>query len=104
MAGALGFIEGALADLARAGLLRTPVHVGRSGLINLCSNDYLGYARKPWPGVIGPDIPSGAGASRLVSGDHEELRTTEAALAGWVGAESALLFSSGYAANVGCIA
>lgn len=58
-----------------------------------------------------PELPSsplqaraGAGASRLVQGtwpEHEEL---EAELAEWVGAEAALLFSSGFAANSGAVA
>jgi 8-amino-7-oxononanoate synthase len=69
----------------------------------LCSNDYLGWAREPLaPGAL--EAPSGAGASRLVSGDHAAHRALEAALADWLGCEAALVFSSGYAANVGLIA
>jgi 8-amino-7-oxononanoate synthase len=45
----------------------------------------------------------GAGASRLISGDYEAHRAAEKALASWVGSETALLFTSGYAANVGAI-
>ena len=44
---------------------------------------------------------SGSGGSRLLGGSHAEHRELEACLAGWVGQPAALLFSSGYAANVG---
>jgi 8-amino-7-oxononanoate synthase len=100
----LRHLEGELAALDDRGLLRTPPVPPREGaaLLNLCSNDYLGYASDPWPeGLVGP---SGAGASRLVSGNVSAHEDAEAALAGWLGTESALLFSSGYAANVGTVA
>jgi len=45
----------------------------------------------------------GAGASRLIHGTRPEHSELEAALSKWVGLERALLFSSGYAANVGVI-
>ena len=45
----------------------------------------------------------GAGSSRLVSGESEVHRQAERALAVWVGVPSALLFTSGYAANVGLL-
>jgi 8-amino-7-oxononanoate synthase len=80
-------------------LLREP-EVPARGLLDLCSNDYLGYASEPWP--VGEER-SGAGASRLVSGNHRAHEEAETALASWLGAEGALLFSSGYAANVGVL-
>lgn len=52
----------------------------------------------------GRSARAGAGAARLVQGtwpEHEEL---ERAVAAWVGADAALLFSSGFAANSGTIA
>ena len=70
------------------------------GRIVLSSNDYLGYAQRPLTGL---GEPGGSGSSRLVAGDSECHRNAERALAAWVGAESALLFSSGYAANVGVL-
>ncbi|MEP7123495.1 MAG: 8-amino-7-oxononanoate synthase [Byssovorax sp.] len=100
----LRHLEGELAALDDRGLLRTPPVPPRAGaaLLNLCSNDYLGYASDPWPeGLVGE---SGAGASRLVSGNTSAHETAEAALSAWLGTEAALLFSSGYAANVGTIA
>lgn len=104
---ALHWIEEELARLDREGLLRTrgapialpgPV-VERGGvrLLNLCSNDYLSLASRAAAG------PSGAGASRLIVGEVSEHRALESALAGWLGTEDALLFSSGYAANVGIV-
>lgn len=101
MSHALRHLSPALTALEHAGLLRDdgPGPTARDdAFVVLCSNDYLGYGREPGPRVEGP---AGAGASRLVFGDHPEHRQAERALAEWVGAEAALLFSSGYAANVG---
>ncbi|MDX2051984.1 MAG: 8-amino-7-oxononanoate synthase [Polyangiaceae bacterium] len=53
-----------------------------------------------------PDLPStcaGSGASRLVHGSRSTHAELESALASWVGQESALLFTSGFAANLGVI-
>jgi 8-amino-7-oxononanoate synthase len=115
--GALRHLEVELARLEEEGLLRVPLvdadleagGAPSSELLVLCSNDYLGYASEPLgdagmaelAGVAG--VAGGAGASRLVSGDHEAHRLAERELAGWVGMEAALLFSSGYAANVGVV-
>jgi 8-amino-7-oxononanoate synthase len=86
--------------LAGRDLLRRPPVAPAEGLLDLCSNDYLGYAAEPWPTGGGR---GGAGASRLVSGNDPAHDATETALAGWLGTEAALLFSSGYAANVGVL-
>jgi 8-amino-7-oxononanoate synthase len=106
----LRHLEADLAELESAGLLRVaPSRDGVAALevqgapLVLCSNDYLGYAAEPWPADV-ERAPAGAGASRLVSGEHPEHGAAEGAIAEWLGAESALLFSSGYAANVGTIA
>jgi 8-amino-7-oxononanoate synthase len=116
--GALRHLDEELSHLAARGLLREPppppVTMGAPrgaapgcapnprALLDLCSNDYLGYAAEPWPEP--PASPrSGAGASRLVSGNHGAHEETEAILADWLGAEATLLFSSGYAANVGVL-
>lgn len=76
-------------------------------LLNFSSNDYLGLANDPilkrastaaierW-GV-------GAGASRLVCGNLEPYRVLEAKLAEFKQKEAAIVFGSGYAANVGTI-
>lgn len=82
------------------------------GSIDLGSNDYLGLARHPQ--VLAGAIQAiercggGARASRLLGGDHDEVRALESALATWktVGHHAnlrALVFSSGYAANIGAL-
>ncbi|MEO5657538.1 MAG: 8-amino-7-oxononanoate synthase [Nitrospiria bacterium] len=79
---------------------------GRS-LINLGSNNYLGLAEHPRVERAAADAMSragvGAGASRLLTGHGAVHEALEAALARLKGAERALVFSSGYLANVGTI-
>src|SRR5690606_18566563 len=95
-----------LDNLARQALLRRPADAVRppgGDLLDLTSNDYLGLAtelvsRETWAGAR-----YGAGASRLIFGTHEEHATLEGELTSWTGFEQALLFSSGYAANVGAL-
>ena len=79
------------------------------GLIDFFSNDYLGFASNPnlAPESGGEEISpfqwNGSTGSRLISGNskaHEEL---EMALAKFFRAESALLFNSGYDANIGLL-
>ena len=74
----------------------------------LCSNNYLGLANHPRvrraAGAAAMRWGAGAGASRLVSGDMGPHRALERRLAAFDGAESALLFGSGYLANTGTIA
>src|SRR5262249_15413150 len=49
-------------------------------------------------------VETGAGASRLIVGEHPAHGHLERALASWLDVEACLLFSSGYAANLGTIA
>lgn len=68
------------------------------------SNDYLGLARDVVSReTLAWDVAAGAGASRLISGTLPEHLELEARLAEWLQVESALLFSSGYAANLGAL-
>jgi 8-amino-7-oxononanoate synthase len=75
--------------------------------LDLASNDYLGLSQHP--DVIEGGVAAlriwGAGAtgSRLVTGDTELHQQFESELAEFVGAGSALLFSSGYTANLGAV-
>ncbi|PQE02153.1 8-amino-7-oxononanoate synthase [Mycobacterium sp. EPG1] len=75
--------------------------------LDLASNDYLGLSQHPR--VIDGGIAAlrtwGAGStgSRLVTGNTELHEEFEDALAGFIGAESALVFSSGYTANLGAV-
>jgi len=68
-----------------------------------CSNDYLGLARHPALRQAQVDAAAGSGASHLVTGHQPEHRALEEALASFTGRECALLFSTGYQANLGVI-
>jgi 8-amino-7-oxononanoate synthase len=106
-----------LRDLAARGLYRTLRTVesrtgsslvvdGRS-VIDFSSNDYLGLSSDPRLASAASRAletnPAGAGASRLISGNYAIHEALEQKLAEHKKAESALLFGSGYLANVGCI-
>lgn len=70
-------------------------------MVDFCSNDYLGLSR-----IVDREAsigPTGSGASRHVSGNVLSLRALEEAVSGWLGAESALYLSSGFAANAGAV-
>jgi 8-amino-7-oxononanoate synthase len=90
-----------LADLtARSRARRLSERAGR----DFSSNDYLGLAGDPVlaaavRGAIDAGVPIGSGGSRLLRGNHEAHERLEAAAARFFGSESALYFSTGYAAN-----
>ena len=75
--------------------------------VDLASNDYLGLARHPQ--VVDAGVRAlqtwGAGStgSRLVTGNTELHEEFESELAEFVGAQAALVFSSGYTANLGAV-
>jgi 8-amino-7-oxononanoate synthase len=73
----------------------------------LCSNNYLGLADHPRVREAAADAAMrwgvGAGASRLVSGTMTVHRRLEERLAEFKHAQTALLFGSGYLANIGVI-
>lgn len=102
------WLERAAQERAEAGLTRrVRPRPPDDGLLDLAGNDYLGLARHPAVVRAAADAATrwGAGAtgSRLVTGDttlHGEL---ERELASYYGTESALVFSSGYAANLGMV-
>jgi len=79
---------------------------GRPVLL-LCSNNYLGLADHPRVREAAAEAAMrwgvGAGASRLVSGTMTVHRRLEERLAAFEGTQSALLFGSGYLANVGIV-
>lgn len=76
-------------------------------LISFCSNDYLGLASDP--ALIAAACAGaqswgvGSGASHLVSGHLEPHQALEARLAAFTGFPRALLFSTGYLANLGIV-
>lgn len=81
-----------------------------SGLVDLSSNDYLGLAisaelKKRIAEALAnlPDLPNGSTGSRLLCGNYPLIEETEAEIAKFHNAESALIFNSGYDANVGLL-
>jgi len=85
----------------------TEVRVGEESLLSFCSNDYLGLANHPEVVAAfragAERYGVGAGASHLVSGHSRAHHALEEELADFVGAERALLFSTGYMANLGVV-
>lgn len=93
---------------ADAGLVRTlRPRAADPDLLDLASNDYLGLARHPDVTAAAADAATrwGAGAtgSRLVTGSTELHAELERELAAFCGFEAALVFSSGYAANLAAL-
>ena len=83
------------------------VQVEGKSLVNFCSNDYLGLAGHP---DIAAALKSaidqygtGSGASHLISGHSTAHQQLEEQLAEFTGRPRALLFSTGYMANMGVI-
>lgn len=76
-------------------------------LCNFSSNDYLGLAADPRLAKAmvraADQYGVGSGSAHLVSGHSKEHHALEEELADFVGAERALLFSTGYMANLGVI-
>ena len=101
-------IRKALREREKAGLLRGLE--AAPGGVDFCSNDYLGLARdRRLRGRIAAlaaesAAPQGATGSRLISGNHPEIEALESRLAGFYSSEAALVFSSGFAANLGLLA
>ncbi len=108
------FITSALEERKNNHLLRTlkkvlpfpdsEVEVNGKKMLNFCSNDYLGLSAHPLlkQRAIEYTEKYGAGstASRLVCGNFECFEEVEEKLARLTGSESALIFNSGFQANV----
>lgn len=67
--------------------------------VDFCSNDYLGYAKISFPA----SEREGATGSRLITGNSALAEKLEKELADFHGSEASLLFTSGYAANLGLL-
>jgi 8-amino-7-oxononanoate synthase len=104
-----GWVRAEAAEREAAGLRRRvrPRPAAEPGMLDLAGNDYLGLSRHPDVVAAGAAALArwGAGStgSRLVSGSTELHAELEDALAAHAGAEAALVFSSGYLANLGAI-
>ena len=109
------FARQKLSALERAHLCRTLVPTGRHGdlwverkgrrLLSFSCNDYLGLSQHPALKAAAVAAIEqhgvGAGASRLVTGDHPLYTELEGRLARLKSAEAACVFGSGYLANAG---
>ena len=80
----------------------------KEGLIDFVSNDYLGFASnetlfsKTFQLLLTESVASnGSGGSRLLSGNHKLYNKLEPLLANFYKSEAALVFNSGYDANMG---
>jgi 8-amino-7-oxononanoate synthase len=111
------WMEDDLAERRRLGLYRERrrvqsgqgprLRLGGRELVNFASNDYLSLAGDPRLAAAAAEAArrwgTGAGASPLVSGLLPPLQQLEDTLAEWEGTEAALVFSSGYAANLALV-
>ena len=110
------FASGKLAALEHARLRRMPVVTARQGiyaergarrLLSFSCNDYLNLSQHP--AIIKAAVEAtrrygvGAGASRLVTGNHPLYDELETRLARLKGSAAACVFGSGYLANIGII-
>jgi 8-amino-7-oxononanoate synthase len=93
---------------ARAAEGRRVRLAGGSELVDFSSNDYLGLARHPAlaaaMSACAAHAGAGSGASHLITGHGIEHARLEEELAAYCGRERALLFSTGYMANLAVIA
>ena len=76
-------------------------------VVSFASNDYLGLTRHPAVVAAAHDAldrwGTGSGSARLIVGSRPVHTELEAALAEWKGTERAVLFTTGFAANLGVI-
>lgn len=103
-------IEAALAEelhrLEERGLRRSLAGPLPAETINFSSNDYLGLATHPAlsdAACHALRTTTGAGSARLIGGDLAEHRALEDRVAEYKNTERALLFSTGYQANLGVL-
>ncbi|MEL7083256.1 MAG: 8-amino-7-oxononanoate synthase [Cyanobacteria bacterium J06597_1] len=114
---ALNHINNRIQQVKRLDLYRSPrthhgsdgvmVKVGDRWLINFSSNDYLGLAQHPVLKAAAVEATqqhgTGSGASRLVTGSSDRFSTLERDIADWKSTDDAVVFNSGYQANIGVV-
>ncbi|TYZ62608.1 hypothetical protein PybrP1_002368 [[Pythium] brassicae (nom. inval.)] len=103
----------ALERRRREGTLRALQPPPPPGCVDFFSNDYLGFATSPQLRELvearkaalahAPERALGATGSRLISGNSQYFERVERELATFYNSEAALLFNSGYAANLGVL-
>ena len=111
------FAQSKLDRLTANGLCRSVVDTQRTDAVNIrrgsrdlvsfCCNDYLGLTHHPAvkaaaAGAVA-EHGAGAGASRLITGNHPLYAVLEQKLAALKGTEAACVFGSGYMANAGIL-
>ncbi len=101
-------LAGDLEDLAARGRLRDarPVRTGPDARSrSFVTNDYLGFGAEEFAaeGELAREARWGARAARLLGGDADAHSALEEALSAWLDRPSSLVFTSGYAANVGAL-
>jgi 8-amino-7-oxononanoate synthase len=74
--------------------------IQNEGMVDFSSNDYLGLAKSC---VLVDPVESGSGGSRLLTGNYRAIENLEKRIARITETEAALIYSSGYAANVGLL-
>ena len=72
--------------------------------IDFCSNDYLGIIRNRLLRNRPTGLHTGSGGTRLLSGNYRLIEEVEDRIAAFHDAEAAVIFSSGYDANIGVLA
>lgn len=107
-------VSGAMLDFHRGDLARLELGVRRRSLVpragvDFASNDYLGLGasqrlRAAVSAALDRGVAVGSGGSRLLRGNDPEHEALEAEAAAHFGAETALFFANGYAANVAAFA
>lgn len=100
------FLSASLQKRQEQNALRQLIYNG--GLVDFCSNDYLGFARsKELSKNIEKEysslkyVQNGSGGSRLLAGNSVYSENLETFLAEFHNAETGLIYNSGYDANVG---
>src|SRR6478672_4886879 len=101
------FLSKKLDERKQQQLLRT-LRLPAPGSVDFCSNDYLGMVTNDLIGAIerkdsGAKWRTGATGSRLLSGNYPLIDEAEEKIANFHEAESALIYNSGYDANVGLL-
>lgn len=96
------WVESRLDNIRDAGQWRAPVP--RDGLRNFASNDYLGLTHHPSVIVAAHEaidaLGTGSGSARLIVGSRQVHHDLEDALAAWKHTDRAVLFATGYQANL----
>lgn len=93
----MDFLKKKLNQRRDQGTLRSLLDM--TGLVDFCSNDYLGYSKISFSQELVSQY--GSTGSRLISGNSNEAIEAENRVAQSFKAESALIFNSGYDANLG---